>query len=235
MKWLVRVIGDEYDIRELAKSLNLEDLSITKESDGYYLSSPLFEGLTESTDVRQKAKEIMALLNGAARLEIGIRKPMEVECIVKICDDGRRQFDMILDAVGSSKASVDVVIRKADGSTTEMHAVDRISKYFKIALNDSKVAEALNLLQHDLDWVNLYRIYEVIEEDVGNKERIVANGWATGKQIKRFKHTACSPGAAGELARHTKETTQPPKDPMTLLEAKAFIESILHNWLYSKT
>jgi hypothetical protein len=73
-------------------------------------------------------------------------------------------------------------------------------------------------------WGSLYCLYEVIEEDVGSIDKIANEGWATKTSIKRFKHTANSPSAIGDAARHGKESTTPPARPMELGEARALIE-----------
>lgn len=85
-----------------------------------------------------------------------------------------------------------------------------------------------------LDWVNLYRIFEIVACDSGGLDAINANAWATKASMKLFKHTANSPGALGLDARHGTETTQPPKQPMTISEARALVNSIVHAWLRSK-
>ncbi|MGH7884376.1 MAG: hypothetical protein ACRENO_01630, partial [Thermodesulfobacteriota bacterium] len=65
--------------------------------------------------------------------------------------------------------------------------------------------------------------------------KIVEKEWTTKKEIKRFKHTANSPSVLGEDARHGEENTQPPLKPMTLLEARQFIEKLIHNWISTKS
>jgi len=71
-------------------------------------------------------------------------------------------------------------------------------------------------------------------KDVGGTSNIIKRGWATDKSITRFKRTAQSPEVIGDLARHGIQKDEPPEDPMTVSEAKSFIETILHKWLRSK-
>ena len=84
-----------------------------------------------------------------------------------------------------------------------------------------------------LDWVDLYRIYEVIESDMG-RSVILAKRWATNADIKLFKHTANSVAATGDQARHGKETSTPPVKPLTLSEARALVDTLLRAWLAHK-
>ena len=53
-----------------------------------------------------------------------------------------------------------------------------------------------------LDWVNLYRILEIIAANVGGLGAVASNGWATEQSLKLFTPTANSPDAVGLSARH---------------------------------
>src|SRR6266849_8946952 len=95
-------------------------------------------------------------------------------------------------------------------------------------------AKALRLRDDDSrGWVELYRLYEVIESDIG-RPVIVANGWVSDRDIGRFKHTANSVEAAGDEARHGKEETDPPARPLSLAEARTLIDRLLSGWLAFK-
>jgi len=96
------------------------------------------------------------------------------------------------------------------------------------------VTKALRLRNADsLSWVELYRIYEVIEGDVG-RPYIVASRWVKDTEIRLFKHTANSVGASGNQARPGKESAHPPKNPMTLSQARTPIEGLPRTWITDK-
>ncbi|MCE8424927.1 MAG: hypothetical protein J5U17_04025 [Candidatus Methanoperedens sp.] len=124
---------------------------------------------------------------------------------------------------------------ESEGTIQEIHQADPIPKWVTAAKHNTNVTKALRLFGAGThDWVSLYRIYEVIENDVGGKSKIIKKGWTTDKAIRRFKYTANSPGAIGDEARHGNQKEPSPKDPMALSEAKFLIETILHNWLRLK-
>ena len=88
------------------------------------------------------------------------------------------------------------------------------------------------------DWflgksLSLYRIYEMIEDDM--KGKIVQNEWATRSLLERLSRTANHPDSIGDEARHGRQKQDPPKNPMPFSEAKALIETIMHNWLQWKS
>ncbi len=233
MEWMVCIKGEHFVLKELSKSLASPELSVIKEENEYYLKSRCFNQMSNADEVRNKADELLSLINGASKLVLRARKPIKIHSVVYIGDDSKRKrtyFDLGLEIPIHSQVSVVV-----NGVEQEIHQADPILDWINVAQVNVNVAKVLRLLSNfGYDWVNLYRIYEVIEDDVKGSSKVIQEGWATEAAIRRFKSTANSAGAAGDSARHGKDTTQPPKNPMTFSEAKSLIETILHNWLRSK-
>lgn len=238
MKWEVQLSGDEHDLRELEKSLTNDELRIIERDGQFFLETPRFSDLTTSEEVNAVTSDILPILTGAARLSLGGRTPLQISNIAKVREDGGRDiFVNLLDTiqVRATAGSVGVEITRSDGSVEVVKPSNKVPNWVNVALRNDNVAKALRLFgSNEHDWVNLYRLYEVIEADVGGIDIIASEGWATKKAIKRFKHTANSPGAIGDSARHGKESSDPPADPMDLGEAVPLVEVILHNWLRSK-
>ena len=235
MEWSVIITGDRYDLEYLCKCLDSPELCITQQGQDFILESTDFNSLTDAKDVKNKASEILALVNGAAKLDLGVRKPLSVAHVVKVKDDGNREVFVEVSDTIIMRDRVTVSVVGADGTVREIRQVSLIPNWVADAQRDENVAKVLRLfgIGHR-NWVNLYRIYELVENDIGGISNIVKKGWATRKAIERFNHTANSPGAIGNESRHGKQTSQPPKDPMTLSEAKSLVETILHNWLRMK-
>lgn len=235
MEWYVGIIGDNFDLEDLSKSLNSPEFSITKKGEDYILKSTHFNSLEDVDCVRNKANEILYLINGAAKLEFGMRKPLEVARVCRVNDDGKTECSVVFSDSAHARDRVKASLITKDGEVQEIFQADPISEFISIGLKDEKVAKVLRLFGNRTnDWVNLYRIYEIIKNDVGGKHKIVEKGWATKKAIKRFTQTANSVGAVGDESRHGVEKTEPPEDPMRPHEAESFIEAIIHNWIKSK-
>ncbi len=235
MEWFVIITGDRYDLEYLCKYFNSPELCIAQQEQDFILKSTDFNSLTGAKDVKNKASEILTLVNGAARLELGVRKPLSVAHVVKVKDDGTREVFLEFSDTLFIHESVTASVVGADGTVREIRQISLIPNWVAASQRDENVAKVLRLFGiGDRDWVNLYRIYEVVENDIEGISNIVKKGWATRKAIERFKHTANSPGAIGDESRHGKQTSKPPKDPMTLSEAKSLVETILHNWLRMK-
>jgi len=234
MQWFVIITGDRSDLEDLCKYFNSPELFITQQGQDFILESTDFNSLIDADEVKNKASEIILLINGAASIVKEMKKSLAVDCVVKGTDDGKRKFFIFPNAVAIGFSAGNPVVG-IDGIVQQVSQPEPILSWVVAARQDPNVAKALRLFGAGThDWVNLYRIYEVIENDVGSISNIVKKGWATRKAIERFKHTANSPGAIGDESRHGKQASKPPKAPMTLSEAKSLVETILHNWLRMK-
>ena len=235
MKWEVQVSGDAHDLRELAKSLINDDLRIIERNGHFFLETIRFSNLTTPEKITAVTLDLLPILTGAARLSLGGRTPLQIANIAKVREDGDRDVFASLSDTIHARDTVSIKKTRSDGSIEAVRPADKVPDWINAASKNPNVEKALRLIGTDEhDWISLYRLYEVIEADVGGIDKIVSEGWATKKTIKRFKHTANSPGAIGDSARHGKESSDPPADPMDLGEAVSLVKVILHNWLRSK-
>ena len=235
MKWEVQVSGDVHDLCELAKSLTNDELRIIERDGYFFLETIRFSDLITSEEVTAVTSGLLPILTGATRLSLGGRIPLQIANIAKVREDGNRDIFVRVSDTVHARDTISIKKTKLDGSIEVVNPADKVPDWINAALKNSNVAKALRLLGSDEhDWVSLYRLFEVIEVDVGGIDKIASEGWATKKAIKRFKHTANSPSAIGDSARHGKESSDPPADPMDLGEAVPLVEVILHNWLRSK-
>ena len=168
-----------------------------------FLKVAVFASSKSADEVRSKAEELIELLSGALALSLESRTPIRVANISQISENGQKNvFIWVSDAL-TIRSSLSVAKMSADGTVETNHPADSVRKWMKAAENDANVAKVLRLLAGSShDWVSLYRLLEVVEADVGGVDGISDQGWATKTALKRFKHTANSPGAAGDSARH---------------------------------
>jgi hypothetical protein len=85
-----------------------------------------------------------------------------------------------------------------------------------------------SLFEYDLDWVNLYRILELIESQ---KIDIVKRKWLSNEEYKLFKWTANSPEVLGIKSRHGKQTHKSPTKPMTIFQARYLIKNLIIKYI----
>jgi hypothetical protein len=235
-EWLVKLKGEELDLRDLPALLRSPDLSVIEEDGSYYLTSAEFNSLTDAGDVLRRAKRLIPLLNGAAKLWLGNFGALDIGAVARVGEEGKHhQFifpeSITLQGRGRLRAVADVT---PGDSKESLPKPTVLQSWVEVAARDAKVEKALRIFgSRAHNWVNLYNVYEAIQSDVGLK-KITDDGWATKTRIRLFKHTADSEAAVGDDARHGHQKDRPPKNPMSLSEAKALIETILRRWLLSK-
>jgi hypothetical protein len=120
---------------------------------------------------------------------------------------------------------------------THVHAPlpPRTVALVNLSLSDEAVAKALRLLDADGNsWVGLYRLHEVVSADVGGDDKLAKLAGFSEKIPRRFRHCANSVQVAGDSSRHGDETNAPPKHPITLNEASAYVMQVLNAWFAIK-
>lgn len=101
----------------------------------------------------------------------------------------------------------------------------------KLAEEDEIVKDVFRRFREfNHNWSELYKVYEIVKKDAGKKK---IEQWTKNK-ISQFTHTAKSQSAIGDDARHGVDHSDPPKEPMSLSEAKALIMTMLQKWLQGK-
>jgi hypothetical protein len=129
-----------------------------------------------------------------------------------------------------------VVTDAAGNAIAQPPPPPRSAVLLDLAAADAAIAKVLRLLSGSdaMTWVGLYRIHEVIENDVGGQHKLEKEGWGSAEDLRRFKHSANSVQVGGDKSRHGKEPQFPPKNPMTLAEAEAYAKYIVQASLASK-
>jgi len=241
MKWFVQVTGKNSVLEELSKSCNSPEACITQEEGSFFLRSRYFASLTNESDVRKKATEILSSVSGWLRKERRIREPLVLDCVCRVDDDGTVQKFIFLSGTAEAVTvteSVTVQIMNENGTVQESHhgpAIDPIQNVVALAQNDENVMGALRIYgSRPHNWGNLYNIYEIVEEGVGGRKKMLEKRWTSDNKIELFKWTANSRRAIGDESRHGKKSWRPPPNPMKSHEAGSFIRTILDNWLRSK-
>ena len=234
--WKIVLAGDDADLRSLSESFADGDPAILERDGEYLFCWSVLDRLSDATRVKANADEQIARLSGIASLLLGAIEPIKVAQVILISDDGSRDIHVSPDPVGwAFRASVPTVqIGRAD-ATKEIRPADPGSAWLAAAKTSDDVARVLRLsVGREHDWVELYRILEIVKASVGrNRTTITDAGWVTKRQLARFRRTANSPDpkAAGDAARHGHSKDPPPPRPMTLNDARDLIRRVVRQWL----
>jgi hypothetical protein len=232
--WVVKLSGNTSDLSTLAQCSDGSTTRILQEEQNYSLRSDEFLVGDDAETVFMKASGIVEVLKGATILLLGAVCSIRVASVEFLHEDGKRDITLFAETIKLrlSASAVTMKVTRNDGKNEAWHPVIPVDRLVHLASQNKAVALVFRLLaDKPLDWINLYRILEIVESDVGGLCVIDKKKWASEKTIKRFKHTANSPEASGLEARHGSQTTQPPKNPMKISDAQSLVKSIVQAWL----
>ena len=228
MSWEVLLTGDATDLRILADTLKDGEFQVTKDGQAYVFRSTRFASLDSAAAVRECAIELVTALSGSTRLELSARQGIGVGApVFWVRPDGKRDTTVLVSPAVTYERAMPLIA--LNGATIHRPA-DPIARWLPLVSHDPAVTKALRLRNaDDLDWVDLSRLYEVIEHDVGSL--IHQLGWASKNECSIFTGTANSVAAVGDKARHGADKHPPPSKTMSLAHARLLIDRILRAWL----
>jgi hypothetical protein len=228
MRWKVQLEGQENGLEQLSESFD-EDPRIFEEDGEYYLWSPQFEQLDESSEVKDVSENIVRTVRHLGELDSVRVEDLETACVVEIQEDGSERKIVHLSAAVAATTAVSARV-SIDGEELSPRA-ESTYKYTQLALKDDEVQKLIELRDNGDRWANLYRIYEYIQAHIEVEDNIVEQGWWSESEKDLFKQTANSPEAIGYEARHGDSRVPAPSDPMDHAEAKSLIDSLINDWL----
>lgn len=243
-RWEVQIRGALSDLEHLARYFTSAHVAVFRDErdDSYLYYSQAFDGCETSKKVLDIADEELTVLSGVLKFARDSSEPVLPGAVHKHFANGRRdQFVHIRETLQLRaeffQATVTVTVTDAQGNLVQQPTLPPSTITIStLAAQDAAVTKAMRLfaVPDVKTWVGLYRLHEVIEADVGGEHSLGKRDWCSKHELKRFKHSANSVKVAGDTARHGKEHDQPPSNPMTLEEAVAYVNSVLHAWLASK-
>lgn len=229
---MLRINCSEDQISYLTSVFDATPVSLVEREDGVYLRST--EIVEEEFDEEnsefiseswEQARQFIAVVNGAVKIEkemeIESWTPFSLENMKVISLDGSEEWFPI-----TGSAHLGSMRRKSISAKNLLRLADE----------SVHVAKALRLQCQDMDWVNLYRLFEVVREDVGGDDQIAEKGWAIKDEINKFTGSANNSSVTGDEARHGKiDGYGQPSEIMTLREARLLIQEIVLRWMEAKT
>ena len=235
-KWLVRLKGERFDLEDLPTLLHSPELAVIEKNGFYYLRSSEFESLTSPDEVHKQGITLIEILNGVVSLRRDNFRDVSEDGITRVEDDGRPYHYVQFGAATPTmraKVSADAIVIAPNGTEKKVGHSD-IETWISIAKKCEPVVDALRFFR-DGTWGNLYKVLEIIRDDVGGEHAIIEKDWVSKRTLSRFTQTAQSRAALGDHARHASEKYKAPVQPMSLSDAKSVIRGILINWMQTKT
>jgi hypothetical protein len=227
VKWLALLDGHDFDLQDLPHHFD-EDPQV-HDADGYWLDSASFDGLADVAEVQETARAMVARMNGAMRLHDPGYQPVRLAGRYRN-ENGDHVVLQVGSALEREKATMVVVV---GGASAPRPTGPR--DYDRLGAADAAGADLLLIFSRgDLDWYDLFKVFEIVRAESGGERAIVAMGWATKNNISAFRVPANHPGVSGDAARHARQQPVIPKHTMTLGEGRLFITDLAQSWLKSR-
>jgi hypothetical protein len=233
--WCVNLVGDRFDLDLLAAAFSTAELSVRETEGVYSLRTRALSGIMQSDEGLRIARAVVSHVNGLAKLRFGRAfqgvSVSQVRWVSRATAGSGLAFHVTLDtSVVKARAALCAIADRGDGDADGMSAPRPTVGEVELAQSNPRVAAALRIFGADAaGWIDYYKVLEIIQEDIGGDP--ADRGYASKRQIVRFRRTANSPTVVGDAARHGRDRTEPPLDPMTWEEADSLIRSILAAWL----
>ncbi|MGW2851493.1 hypothetical protein ACWDAZ_05460 [Streptomyces sp. NPDC001215] len=227
--------GHPLDLDALMELFHDGDPKVSKEEDGYYLSSAELEGLIhDGSRLMEVASRLLQRVTGVARILDSSFRPVSLSGTFVVDDGtgtGRRHHFVLADTV---VIRAKVVSTGDDGApAAQPPPPPEGPPYLRLALSHPDVAEALEILgvpSVSLTWIDLYKVYEIVRDSVGSEQAFKAKRWVPDGELSAFKASANRPDVSGSAARHARMSGGPPKLTMTLATGEDFIRRLVAAW-----
>jgi hypothetical protein len=109
-------------------------------------------------------------------------------------------------------------------------------RYVQLGRTRPDVAEALAILGRAdpaPNWGDLYKVFEIVRENVGGQKALEKRGWVTRNEIDVFKASANRKEVSGDEARHARWRGSSPRRTMTMVEGRQMIGVLVTAWMES--
>ncbi len=211
----IELNGECSDINNLATLLDSETWEINESETKHYLCSSVFDHLVKSREVIAIADKYLDHLNGIACIYDFNHTEVKSGSLTRV-DQHNKQHVFFFPETGHF--------------TIQSGTPPPSGKWIEKANKYEKVSDALRYFKK-ISWLNLYKVYEVISDDVGLE---VVYGYVGKSNIKLFTHNANNQKATGDDARHAVNKNLPPKKMLSLKEAHFLIKELFEKWIATK-
>jgi len=248
MRWSVEILNVVGDEELLMQILDRVDYKLQPLNDQGFRGSVLhhqkYDNFEAANQVHDDSKNLAGMIRRFSEVD-GTKLGIQFGSVRQHNPDGstdRHNLAEVHIALGAISMAATATVTQNPAISEEEHqrlaeeAAARAEEQRRIAI----VRRAVASLQQPgvLEVIKLMKIPEPTVTELGHIVDLVkhASGgnldnYTSKKQLKRFNHSINSPTVFGLGARHAVLKTDPPAEPMSLEEARAFAHSVGSAWL----
>jgi len=160
----------------------------------------------EATKILEIAEKELRIYIALLRLN-GYEGNLKVDFPCKINEDGTRTIYAFFEDKINVTDTVEVSINGEEVYSSYQGNIENNKELLAKALTNESKKELLILLGYEQNWINAYKIYEILKTNFQGEAELKKYG-----ELKYFAHSANSPEAIGiDNARHAVQSNQNPK------------------------
>jgi hypothetical protein len=169
---------------------------------------------------------MVEIINGAGVL-FNLEK-IKVGSVLEVTDSGEHKHSVLVAETLTAHARCRAVVMGPEGKPKENENALAFRRILKLA-GKKPVSDVLHFLTLQPNWWNLYKVFEVVEDDVNGRVYKLVDE----QKLRDFKSTAQSRNHLGDEARHasSKKKYSGPLIPTSFEEAQELIRQLVEKWL----
>ena len=239
--WILQLETKGSDGHHLSIMFKTDDPHVFERDGVYYLWSSELQNFDDES-IYTDGQIVLNRVVGAAALQGGIHYPLTIEHVGHLHADGS------IEPSGRGRFGMHVGLFVQGVSGTKLPPA---RAWLELARqpNQENVQIALYHFAPPHDWVTLYRVFDIVCDDLGRdpginddavfnrgQQYMITKRWVDQDDVDRFKNGANNRFISMYDARHA-NNNQPRKGTtgMNLSEGVAFIEKVLGRWYTDKT
>jgi hypothetical protein len=233
MEEIMRLAGEELDLKLLARAFPTSPVKVEKHGEFYFLFSEA-DSLRGENDVLTDGSNTLAEMNAIMLAGDPKFRPPRISGISHKLPDGSLGTIIRpkLNIQVRTAMFLDTTLLGGDGKVVENKGPTENQVAPQLAAKHEPLRRA-RIIYGSLnqDWANLYKVLEAIEDGNGGEAGLIAKNFVADGDIKNFKATANSFLALGLEARHGTTASGITLPRMTLEKAQEMFRKLFHGWI----
>lgn len=220
-KCKVKLIGQEIDLKKASEYFKTNQFSVSKFNDEYFICSDKFDDTKDTNIISKIANDFLEKINGILKLKFQGFNLIELNSLFVFEDENGISKVAAMRTTMSGRGDL-----AAKANNTDEEIEHQIKKTEEL-INNPIASEIFHFYSQPTSWINLYKVYEIIRDNIGDKRIIEI---LTKTELSRFTGTAQSKQQIGDDARHASVKYPGHSQPMTIDEANELIKKLVTKW-----